>query len=223
MIPKLSTDQVNERLRVKNIEILGEYKSARTRTMFKCIVCEHTWETSSDSVMRLSGCPSCALKNASDRYSFSNEIVVEKIKSMGMKLIGPYQGMKVRTQFECSCGNKNYFCSPSNILYSRSHCKECASFGFKPHLFAYAYIIAFETFIKYGITNDLEQRFKSHKKCGNFSIKYTKFFEYGYDAVAWENSIKDRFGGNFVSREYIQNGFTETLDLTLLNEVQLTL
>lgn len=58
---KLTIEQVNDKLlhSGRNITQIGKYVSARTKSEFRCDE-GHTWHATPDSVLRGSGCPSCA-------------------------------------------------------------------------------------------------------------------------------------------------------------------
>lgn len=47
--------------------MLGEYKSARSKTKFKCTKCGLEWECTPDSLMRDHGCPHCSMSKGEDK------------------------------------------------------------------------------------------------------------------------------------------------------------
>ena len=51
--------RVNARLASRNIELIGEYTNAKTKTTFIDHSCGHTWEVAPDGVMQGTGCPHC--------------------------------------------------------------------------------------------------------------------------------------------------------------------
>lgn len=51
--------QINQRLASRNIELVGEYTNAKTKTTFIDHTCGHTWEVAPDGVMQGTGCPHC--------------------------------------------------------------------------------------------------------------------------------------------------------------------
>jgi hypothetical protein len=96
--------------------------------------------------------------------------------------------------------------------------------GFKCTKPGHGYLLNFGNFIKFGITNVLSRRLSEHKRYnGKFSVIKTKLFENGQDALDWENSIKKRFGGNYVSKDICLRGYTETLPMCLKDALVETL
>jgi hypothetical protein len=105
-----------------------------------------------------------------------------------------------------------------------SGCPACVNRGFNSSKIAYGYILVFDDYIKYGITTNLKSRFRSHKRLnGLFVIHTIKEFKNGIEAKNWENFIKNTFGGSFVSKETMIDGYTETLSMQSLDEVSKTL
>jgi hypothetical protein len=103
-----------------------------------------------------------------------------------------------------------------------SGCPSCAEYGFNPDKEAYSYLIQFDTFLKFGITNNINRRLRSLKKNGKFNIINTKKFIKGSDALLWEKSIKIIFGGKYVNKDICPDGHTETLSLDLLSAISTT-
>jgi Zn finger protein HypA/HybF involved in hydrogenase expression len=57
---RLTVDVLNDKLRVRDIVLHGEYLLSAKKTTFNCKVCEHIWEATPNNVLGGSGCPSCA-------------------------------------------------------------------------------------------------------------------------------------------------------------------
>jgi hypothetical protein len=125
--------------------------------------------------------------------------------------------------FRCHVGHE-WEAELNSLLRTSSHgCPECSVSGFKKDKPAHAYILIFDDFIKYGISNRLKIRLNEHKSNGEYEIHTTRFFERGSDALEWESMIKKVFGGSFVSKYRCADGFTETLSLSRLDEVSTSL
>jgi hypothetical protein len=100
-------------------------------------------------------------------------------------------------------------------------CPSCASHGYDPLKPAQVYLIDFGSFIKYGITTDLNTRLKSHTRTtGTHRLLVTKLYDLGSSALQCESEIRKQFGGNFVTKSEMPNGWTETLPSSLLEEVR---
>lgn len=52
-------EQVNEKLKPRGIQMIGDYLTAKIKTEFSCNH-NHTWQSIPDNVIRGSGCPECA-------------------------------------------------------------------------------------------------------------------------------------------------------------------
>jgi hypothetical protein len=152
------------------------------------------------------GCGECMKKSVDE--------VHEIVEGRGYQMIGEYLGMKKKTMFRCSEGHE-WMTTPRHIS-DGSNCPSCSSTGFKPDLPAWIYILNFGGFIKYGITNSIDYRLRSHKRNGVYEIVATRRFEIGEDAKHWEQSIKRKFGGRYVDKSLCPDGWTETLSVDKL-------
>jgi Zn finger protein HypA/HybF involved in hydrogenase expression len=214
---QLSKESVNEFLKSKNIELIGEYLGARITTQFKCLN-NHYWDASPSNVLHKSGCPHC-----SGRAKLTKEIINDRIVGRRLELIGDFITTVKESLFKCLECEHEWNATPGNIMAGKG-CRHCATYGFNTARPAVGYILVFEDFIKYGISNNLDSRLYRHKlKNGFFTIHLTKKFLIGQDAINWEESVRRVFGGNYVSRKKCPDGFTETLPSSLLEEVSKTL
>ena len=107
----------------------------------------------------------------------------------------------------------------AGLVLNGSGCPSCASYGFDVNKSAHAYVLLFADFIKYGITNVLDVRLAQHRRYGDFTIIWTHLYPTGREALDWELNIKRTHGGNFIARERLPNGFTETLPVEKISEI----
>lgn len=214
---QLSKESINKTLKDKNIELVGEYLGARTVTQFKCSV-NHHWVASPSNVLHKSGCPHC-----SGRARLSKETINERIIDRKLQLIGDFSTTTKETLFKCLVCDHEWDATPGNIMAGKG-CRHCADYGFNTAKPAVGYILVFEDFIKYGISNNLDSRLYRHRlKNGAFNIHKTREFSVGQHAIDWEEQVKHEFGGNYANRDKCPDGFTETLPITLLDAVAKTL
>jgi hypothetical protein len=210
---KLTQDIVNQRIKSHGLEMIDEYVSATTKAKFKCSN-NHTWLAIPHSVMISdAGCPYC-----SEKFPWTKERLNEKIKTRNIELFGDYLGANRKTTFKCIY-NHTWITKTANIL-NGSGCPKCSKSGFNPNKPAHGYIIQFDDFLKFGITNNLEQRLKSHRMNGEYTVIVTKKFTLGQVALDWENTIKKTHGGRYVTKDRCPDGYTETLSTLLLNDIQ---
>lgn len=199
---------VNERIAQRGIRLHGEYLGARTYTTFICSA-GHIWSQPPMKIMSGKGCPHCA-----GNAKLSQAIVNEKLKDCGITMLGEYINSHTISLFRCEDGHE-WQTSPTNVLRT-SGCPHCADYGFNPSKPAYAYLLDYGDFIKYGITNSLMSRLRNHRyKNGDFTVIATRLYEHGTDALRWENYIKTTLGGKYATRERCPDGYTETLHPSL--------
>lgn len=146
----------------------------------------------------------------------SKEDVNKRIEGTKISLVGDYINNYTKTVFICANGH-TWETIPRHIL-SGVGCPFCAKTGFKIELPAWVYILIFDTYIKYGITNDLPRRLSEHKSHnGRYTVGHTKYFDIGSAALSWEKSVKIIFGGRFVTSDICPDGYTETPCVSKLN------
>lgn len=207
---------VNERLKDRGIELIGEYYRSDKKTLFRCPY-GHEWETKYTTIVGGHGCPHC-----SNNFPLTKKIVNERVKNRGIELIGDYLGgSQTKALFRCP-ENHEWETMVQSILSGRG-CPSCSISGYTLDLPAHGYLLDFGTFIKFGISNVLHNRLRRHKMNGKYTVIETKYFENGQDALDWETAVKRKFGGNHVSKEICPDGYTETLPISLREELIATL
>lgn len=198
---RLTKEVVNDRIRDTGIELISEYINNETKSLFECC-CGHKWLTKPAHLLSGNGCPKC-----SNRIPLSLEIVNARLSSKNIVMISDYITNSTRSEFKCICGHK-WLTTPGNVMRSTG-CPACAEYGFNPSKSAWIYILDFGSYIKYGISNNLKQRL--YRYDGSYEIALSKIYEDGRVAQNWERNIKIVFGGRFVSKEIMPDGWTETL------------
>lgn len=219
----LSKEQINERLKKddRNIQMIGEYINSHTKSLFRCDI-GHQWMARYGNICSGDGCPTCA-----NRPYLTKSVINDRLKKdeRDIRLIGDHINIHTQSLFECNKGHR-WMDKYSNICRGSgcSICHGCSTHGFTGDKPAWRYVLVFKEsktpFIKFGITNRLDQRLYTHRQHnGEFEIAWTHHDENGHDTLAWENQIKKTFGGRYVSKDECPDGFTETLPLSMLNEI----
>jgi hypothetical protein len=218
----ITKDIVNQRLRDKgkNIILIGSYTKQKNKSLFRCEECYYEWEATPDNVIRRSGCPICANVSNAEYFTSSKEEFGEYLLSNNRKLIlvGEYTKSWNKSLFQCDVCDHQWMAKPNNIKNGKG-CPKCAKYGFNPGKPAWGYVFERNNYIKYGITNNLEQRLNIHRRYGEIILHYSEYHEKGIDAKYWETNIKNSFGGNFVTKDKCPSGWTETLSLDHLKEI----
>jgi hypothetical protein len=202
----LTKEIVNERIKDRGIKLIGKFIASNPKSLFRCSN-NHIWETKRSTVLFGYGCPAC-----SNRLPLTAEIVNERIKDRGIKLIGEFITSKIPVFFRCA-NNHTWKTRPDDVLQGHG-CPLCSATGFKNNIPAHGYLLDFGHFIKFGISNRLSSRLDRLKSYnGEFAVIKTKLFENGQDALDWENDIKKKYGGSYVTKGVFPHGFTETLPI----------
>lgn len=207
----LSEKIINERLKVREIEIINDYINSNSKSRFRCSK-GHEWMATPGNILAGKGCPGC------DRLS--NESINERLVAdgRGITMVGEYILANKKSKFQCSCGN--IWESKISHVISGSGCPSCATYGFNPKIPAWEYAFTRGGYLKFGITNDLSRRLNEHSRHGEITLVHERYHEVGHHAQLWEKHIKTTYGGNYVSKKECPDGYTETLPLHLLTEIK---
>jgi hypothetical protein len=212
MSRKHTIQEINDKIRDKQICLVGEFTSLTDPTTFKCSE-GHIFTSQPRHVIGGKfGCRECFV----DNLRISGQEINDRIVHRGIQMTGEYYDTVTKVEFECICGYK-WLATPRGILKGRG-CHKCATHGFNPGRPGWIYILVFDEYIKYGITNNINQRLYSHKrKNGDYTVAMMKLHQDGQIAKQWENNIKIIFGGKHVTKDICPDGWTETLAVDKLN------
>lgn len=213
----LSKDIVNHRLTNDNrgITMIGEYITANIKSLFRC-ACSHEWLARPGHVLKSSGCPKCS------DTSLTKDIINDRLNNdnSGITLIGECLGASSKTLFRCE-SNHEWYSEPRNVLSGKG-CPSCRSYGFNPNKIGTAYLLDFGTHIKYGISNNIERRLTDHKKNGCYDV-IMMVEGIGHQIMKWEDNIKQNFGGRYINKISMPDGWTETLPPNLTQDIVKTM
>lgn len=111
-----------------DIEIIGTYINSNTPLKVKCKIDGHEWEARPYHLKKGRGCPICALRKASERYSkgmekFKKEM--EKINSR-IEISGEYKNGRTNVHCKCLVCGHEWDAMPTNLLKGKG-CPKCAS------------------------------------------------------------------------------------------------
>ena len=210
----------------RGIKLVGEYTNTYTKTIFECAHM-HQWKSTPRNVKSGRGCPVCAIEarpTIASLFRLTKSDIESRLVAddRGIKIIGEYTNSKTKTTFECTHGHQ-WMAQPNSIMSGRG-CTICSSInfipdksaGFSPDKPGWEYIFTRDSYLKYGISNNLNRRLSEHKRYGDIEIAHLKHHENGQDALDWENSIKKTHGGKYVTAVWCPDGWTETLPITYL-------
>lgn len=112
-----------------NVEMIGEYINATTKTLFLCKICGKIFETKPTNVCHGSGCKSCKLKTANAVRRITHKQFLEKIagiKNPDIEIIGEYINSSTKIECLCKICKEIYFALPSEISKGRGH-RKCSA------------------------------------------------------------------------------------------------
>lgn len=116
-----------------NIEILGEYITAKNGILCKCRVCNYNWSPRPTNLLSGCGCPKCGDKATHNKQVKREIDFITELKSINptIRVTGKYINTHTNVRCKCSvCGNE-WSAMPSNLLrgtgcpaHIRSHGEE---------------------------------------------------------------------------------------------------
>ena len=217
MSKKLSNDELDERLQSAGdgYRRIDDYVNFHHKIKFMCPD-GHIFSIKPSHVLSGVGCKICNGGSRRSREDINHEL---EITGRPERIIGNYINNKTKTLFDCGQGH-TWLAQPNSVVKQNRGCPDCSEGGgYRKSLPGWVYVLKFTNFIKYGITNNLKGRLGDHKRCGDYEIILTEYYEDGTLAWNWEHSLKKKFGGRYVDETVMANGWTETLSIDLLDSV----
>lgn len=128
----MTHEEYVSRLSVENpdIEIVGEYVDAKTKSLHHCLKHDVYWDVMPNSVLyKHSGCPECAKEKFRSSMMKSQEEYINElsIKNPDVELVDECKGGKIATQHYCKIHNVLFNIRPEDALQG-SGCNECKSY-----------------------------------------------------------------------------------------------
>lgn len=126
----ISLDEITKRLHehFPHIDIIGEYKNIRVKTMCKCNICNNVWSTQLSSLLiQKYGCPKCAIEaNKSLLLKTHDEYIKEVLLSNpNINVLTQYKGGSNNIKAQCLLCNNEWTTKAHNLL--RCGCPKCTS------------------------------------------------------------------------------------------------
>lgn len=106
-----------------NIEVLGEYVTAKKPIHCRCKKCLHEWDPTPSNLKKGRGCPKCNKK-----YHLSAEEFLAEVTKNNptIEILGDYVDQHTRIAVRCKICGKQWFPITQSILIGTT-CKSCAS------------------------------------------------------------------------------------------------
>jgi len=116
---KLTRDEVVERLKDKDVSLIGDYVTNRTKTLCQCKFCNHTWNTTLDKIFMGRRCPKCFGKNI-----LTNAEVDKRLEGRNITRLDNYVNCTIKLRWRCDiCGNV-WDAVPKKV-YRGTGCPDC--------------------------------------------------------------------------------------------------
>lgn len=128
MAQKKTREQYIEELKVKNpnLELVGDYIDAKTKTPHRCKKHLVVWDISPDSALHGSGCKQCLREKIGNKNRKSEEDYIRElaVKNPTVELCDTYIGNKIPVKHHCMIHDIYWDITPNNALYGDG-CKLC--------------------------------------------------------------------------------------------------
>ncbi len=110
-----------------NVEVLGEYKNAKTKILCKCTDCGREWNSKPNNLLNGSGCPDCAEKKRVKKNTKSQDTFVSEIKKINpsINILGSYKNAHSRILCQCGVCHNQWNALPMDLLKGTG-CPECS-------------------------------------------------------------------------------------------------
>jgi Zn finger protein HypA/HybF involved in hydrogenase expression len=210
-------EEFNLKIVHRNMALIGEYISAHTKTLFKCLVCDWEWDSKPNAISNGNGCPCCA-----NQLDLSKEIVNQRLEDANrtVRLVGEYIKTQEKSLFECLVCGYQWPAKPGNVLYNNSGCPCCSTGGFdinKPGILYYIKIrYEDQEYYKIGITNKSVQERFTKSELEMIEVISETIFENGFEAYQKEQEILKIFGDyRYAGVQLLKSGNTEIFSIDI--------
>jgi hypothetical protein len=75
---KINNQYIDNSIKNRNIIRLDNYTKYTNKMSWQCSICGYIWNTTTNSILRGTGCNKCCIERASKRYKHSKELFIER-------------------------------------------------------------------------------------------------------------------------------------------------
>lgn len=108
-----------------SIFVNGTYVNSSTKIEVKCLICNHVWNATPNSLIQGHGCPACANNQKKTHKQFVSEM---KKYNPYIEIIGEYKTAITPLKVKCSICGSEWLSKPNRLLRG-AQCQNCT----KPH------------------------------------------------------------------------------------------
>jgi very-short-patch-repair endonuclease len=116
---RLSNEIIDERIKDRPIQRLGEFVETKQHVLWKCKVDGHEWLAMPNCILSGRGCPKCGGK-----LKMTNELMDERLIGRNIQRIGEVIDSETKILFKCLVDDHEWLATPSSIS-SGSGCPVC--------------------------------------------------------------------------------------------------
>lgn len=128
VLPKgRTTNEFIEEMRKINpdIEILGEYRTARIKINVGCKICGNKWSVVPYYLSSGGGCPKCRGVKLSKRFRKSHDDFIEELKEANPNVTVVSKYKNAKTKVNCYCEKHGHWKASPEKLLQGNGCPEC--------------------------------------------------------------------------------------------------
>ena len=192
-VAKVDRLEANIRLFERGLCLLENPTNTTKKVNFKCDK-GHLFNSRLSSVLDGIGCPFCSGSNP-----MTSETLTKALIGRGISFSGAVHGGLRKIDFKCDCGN-TWSARPSDVTRGGG-CPRCAKGGFdkrkRSHFYVFLAQSLCDSFVGFGISNDVKTRITSHKKtlsdAGYIVLNLVKFQCSGEEAYRLEKLVKNAY------------------------------
>lgn len=121
-------DEYIEEVKLKNpnIEVIGEYVDAKTKSLHKCLIHNIIWDALPTNILKGCGCYQCLKEKISDKNCASHNEYIVKLsnKNPNIVVLEEYLGTEIKIKHKCKVCEHKWDAKPGNILAGKG-CPKC--------------------------------------------------------------------------------------------------
>lgn len=193
---QLTESEVVEYLRDRDVVLVRYGGTTMARSVFRCLVDGHEWETSLSHIRSGGGCPKCAGALVVDEVEARNRLIgrdIELVEWGGL--------VKAQSRFRCLVDGHEWLTTLDSIHNSGTGCPKCADYGFNPRypsvFYVYDIFSLSSRYVGFGISGNFVDRSYKHSlsfaKAGARGDLLKTYPMDGHVAKSFEKIVKQNF------------------------------
>ena len=97
-------EKVQERLLLRNFQIVGDFKNTQKIAKVKCLTCSHEWRATPNDLTRkknASNCPKCSMRERIEKSRRPKSDIQSILAKRNILIVGEYLNLTVKSVFKC--------------------------------------------------------------------------------------------------------------------------